>query len=194
MSKLEKLLVALCSTSTCVHFRALQGQLEWTRPQVREVMLTLHRRGWAEALKPYCWRATNAGRVAHAAIGKAADAHQAKAKAPVLRIQSRPSGFISRVWTGMRNLRKFEIDDLVLVAARERDNVKSRRDETRRFIAALMSAGYLVRMDKQAVRTAKPKYLLLPDKDTGPKVPAIGRGRVIDRNTGIIFQITQRAA
>ncbi|MEQ8346190.1 MAG: hypothetical protein RIB84_22395 [Sneathiellaceae bacterium] len=81
-----------------------------------------------------------------------------------------PSGQ-QRLWSAIRSLQHFDIEGLALSA-----NVPA--ETAKRYATALSSAGYLVSLGMR-------RYRLLGSRVTGPRAPAIRRGkRVYDANLG----------
>lgn len=73
-----------------------------------------------------------------------------------------------QLWTAIRNLKQFGVDELVFVARTDSAISKS---YALRYLRRLTEVGYLSVVQKQAGRHRKQVWRLKPSKDTGPLPP-----------------------
>jgi hypothetical protein len=183
MADVTDLMLKLAKAKGCFHFSTLAAQLRWTTARVRKPMDTFRRKGWVVAQKPNCYIATETGRKTFAEALKAAQAAEAKKKAAPARWKT--DSFTSKVWKAIRTLQKFDIPDLVQLAAGAGDDLEKRDHAARTYVGALRRAGYLrvIRERCTGGPRTRARYLLKHDMNTGPRPPAIlADGAVRDRN------------
>lgn len=96
-----------------------------------------------------------------------------------------------QLWTAMRVMRSFTVQDLVIAAST--DTIQVPDQTARDFIRRLVRAGYLAEIGQRARRGQCGYWKLLPARNTGPLSPAfLEGGRVcFDRNTGKVVNLNE---
>jgi hypothetical protein len=177
------LLRLLTEARPCVTQRALSKQLDWPYRRVQRAMEALRRRKYVERLHPDCYRATAAGRAAwregvRITVGP---------KGPLTGRRVTAQGKLRpRLWRAIRILKKFTVGDLISIAASEAEHCEPAKlnASALRYLSCLRRAGYIVVLREREPGSAPTsngfkRYLLLPDRNTGPLAPQIGKGGTV---------------
>jgi hypothetical protein len=87
-----------------------------------------------------------------------------------------------RLWRTIRMIGKGTISDIVAQASNEaeQDRLEGVKAQAYGYISKLVAAGYIV-MIKSGTGAAR--YMLLPDKDSGPLAPILRGKGIYDPNT-----------
>ncbi len=105
------------------------------------------------------------------------------------------AAFRSRIWKALRSLGKATVPELCQMAAR--GDEKLPEAQVRNYLGYLVKSGYvsvLARRERGTAPTSRgfKRFLLLPNRDSGPKapVPRRRRGQVYDPNTRKSYSIS----
>lgn len=169
----------------CVTYKRLAELSEVDYKQVQASVVVLERNGFVEKIKPGCLRVTQSGMVALES-GKATV--RTGPKKPKERTRIAKSSRRIDTWRAMRiKGGAFTLSDLIMSVAR--GDEKDIRINLGKYLSALESAGYLIKLAKRQPGIAPTsngfaRWRLV--KDTGPQAPIWrqGLGTVFDPNTG----------
>ncbi|MBP9101481.1 MAG: hypothetical protein KBF68_08950 [Nitrosomonas sp.] len=153
--------------------------------QVEDATQKLHKNGFIKRVEPGCYRITQAGIIA-------LDAKQSMRSGPkgeTLNVKLHKNSLRIRVWRAIRIRKSFSIPELEgIVAAGDEKDITS---NIGKYLRALESAGYLIRMNKRLRGSSLTsngflRWRLDPLKDTGPLAPVWRqrKGSVFDPNNG----------
>jgi len=168
----------------CISNEKLVEMTGLKKKQVEAATQNLHKNGFIKRVEPGCYRITQAGIVALESQEKLRSGPKGgtavKIHKNTLRI---------RIWRAIRIRKSFSIPELegIVTTGDERD-VKS---NIGKYLRALESAGYLIRMGKKLRGTSLTsngflRWRLDPLKDTGPQAPIWRQSKatLFDPNTG----------
>lgn len=162
----------------------LADALGLSRRQISDAAAKLARRGMVARTSPGKYRLTEAGLDAHA-TGKTITSGP---KGPTNARHILRDTFRERAWRAMRVRKTFTIGEIVADANRSEDETAA-RDNARRYISALKSAGYVGELARRVPGTAPgsngfKRFVLM--HNTGPRAPVFRASvnALHDPNTG----------
>lgn len=152
--------------------------------QVEDATQKLHKNGFIKRVEPGCYRITQAGIIA-------LDAQQSLRSGPKgeTSVKIHKNSLRIRIWRAIRIRKSFSIPELegIVATGEEKDIVSN----IGKYLRALESAGYLIRMNKRLRSSSLTsngylRWRLDPLKDTGPQAPVWrqSKGTLLDPNTG----------
>ncbi|TSD85992.1 hypothetical protein FFK22_024540 [Mycobacterium sp. KBS0706] len=187
---MRALLDALAEPGTCVTIDQLPGLLGKSYRDACTDLRRAYAAGLIERASEGCYRLTERGRsedveplmviTAPTCVGGAWDATER-----------------TRIWAAMRQLGRFCRADLAAAVAQPDSDRRALESSTRRYIAQLVAAGYLVPLTGRVRVAAHPntgqkRYRLV--RDTGPTSPLVRRdGSIFDRNLGRVVTANVQA-
>lgn len=152
--------------------------------QVEDATQNLHKNGFIKRVEPGCYRITQAGIIALESQEKMRSGPKGGTAVKIHKNSLR-----IRIWRAIRIRKSFSIPELegIVSTGAEKDVVSN----IGKYLRALESAGYLIRMTKR-LRSSSPtsngylRWRLDPLKDTGPQAPIWrqSKGTLFDPNTG----------
>jgi predicted transcriptional regulator len=152
--------------------------------QVESATQNLHKNGFIKRTEPGCYRITQAGIIA-------LDAKQNMRSGPKgeTNVKIHKNTLRVRIWRAIRIRKSFSIPELegIVATGDEKDVVSN----IGKYLRALETAGYLIRMGKKLRGSSLTsngflRWRLDPLKDTGPQAPIWrqSKGTLLDPNTG----------
>lgn len=174
----------------CASVKRICQACSMTTTQVSDACAVLRRNGLARHVKAQCYALTEAGRLA-------AERKEEVWRGPRKAIgvtKPRDNTLIQRAWNAMRIKRKFDLNEIAILAAQ--DEAEPKRSITQ-YCFALELAGYLLPVNAQGATRGRPgaskRYLL--QRDTGPFAPRHRKALrlVVDMNSGESFNIQREA-
>ena len=152
--------------------------------QVGNSTSKLHQNGFIKVVDKGCFRITQAGITALDQKTNLRSGPKGKLQIPRIYRDS----LRVRVWRAIRIRSSFSIPDLLPIVTKGGE--KDAQSNIYKYIKALESAGYLIRMGKRMPGTAMTsngfaRWRLDLEKNTGPQAPIwrMGKGSVFDPNT-----------
>ncbi len=178
----QKVLDAMPADGTVITTAELAEATGLSRTDVKHAITTLSRRNLVSLHKKGRYRLLSAGRAAKDSAARIDSGNRAKRDG----VQIWEGTFRERIWGALRQQLKATAPDLVELAATGSE--RNPENSARKYLWALLQAGYVVVLPKREPGTALTssgfqKYLLL--RDTGPKPPIYRERRrsVFDQNT-----------
>lgn len=152
--------------------------------QVEDATQNLHKNGFIKRVEPGCYRITQAGIIA-------LDVQQSMRSGPKgeTNVKIHKNTLRVRIWRAIRIRKSFSIPELegIVATGEEKDIVSN----IGKYLRALESAGYLIRMNKRLRGSSLTsngylRWRLDPLKDTGPQAPIWRQSKntLLDPNTG----------
>lgn len=168
----------------CITNEKLVQMTGLTAKQVEAATLNLHANGFIKRVGTGCYRITQAGIIA-------LDTNKSMRSGPkgATAVKMHRNSLRVRIWRAIRIRKKFSIPDLEgIVGTGEEKDITS---NIGKYLRALESAGYIIRMAKKQsgpslTSNGYLRWRLDPQKDTGPHAPIWrqGKGSMYDPNTG----------
>ncbi len=169
----------------CITNEKLVNLTGLTKTQVERSTQNLHSNGFIKRIESGCYRITQGGILALENSKSMRSGPKGAGQAP----KQHKESLRVRAWRAIRIRKNFAIDDLIPLVIKGEE--KDATSNIRKYIVALESAGYLIRMQKKKPGTALTsngytRWRLDLERDSGPQAPIWRQhlGTVFDPNTG----------